>query len=73
MTSVYERDYVNAATHLAKKPDRVFASKKERESYIASIQTEMKLAAANLDFERAASFRDEIKDLRSQDLGVTNS
>ena len=73
MTSVYERDYGNTATHLAKKSNRVFASKKELESYIASIQTEMKLAAANLDFERAASFRDEIKDLRSQDLGVTDS
>ncbi len=73
MTSVYERDYVNTATHLARKSNRVFASKEERESYIASIQTEMKLAAANLDFERAASFRDEIKDLRSQDLGVTDS
>ena len=73
MMSVYERDYVNTATHLAKKSNRVFASKEERESYIASIQTEMKLAAANLDFERAASFRNEIKDLRSQDLGVTDS
>ena len=26
MTSVYERDYVNTATQLAKKPDRVFGS-----------------------------------------------
>lgn len=73
MTSVYERDYVNTATQLAKKPDRVFGSKKELESYIASVQREMKLAAANLDFERAASFRDEIKELRNKDLGVTGS
>ena len=73
MTSVYERDYVNTATQLPKKPDRVFGSKKELESYIASVQREMKLAAANLDFERAASFRDEIKELRNKDLGVTGS
>ena len=73
MTSVYERDYVNTATQLAKKPDRVFGSKKELESHIASVQREMKLAAANLDFERAASFRDEIKELRNKDLGVTGS
>mgnify|MGYP001171848625 FL=1 len=73
MTSVYERDYVNTATQAVKKSDRVFGSKKELESYIASVQKEMKLAAANLDFERAASFRDEIKELRNEDLGVTDS
>ena len=73
MTSVYERDYVNTATQLAKKTNRVFGSKEELESYIASVQRDMKLAAANLDFERAASFRDEIKELRNEDLGVTDS
>ena len=31
----------------------------------------MKSAAANLDFERAASLRDELKSLRSRELGFT--
>ena len=32
---------------------------------------EMKSAAANLDFERAASIRDTVKSLRSRELGLT--
>ena len=31
----------------------------------------MKAAAANLDFERAASLRDRLKTLRSRELGLT--
>jgi excinuclease UvrABC helicase subunit UvrB len=31
----------------------------------------MKAAATNLDFEKAASLRDEIKRLRSPELGLT--
>jgi protein-arginine kinase activator protein McsA len=30
----------------------------------------MKAAAANLDFEKAASIRDQIKHLRDQELGL---
>ena len=33
----------------------------------------MKLAAANLDFEKAASLRDDIKRLRDQELGLPRS
>jgi excinuclease UvrABC nuclease subunit len=32
----------------------------------------MKSAAANLDFERAASLRDTVKSLRSRELGLTS-
>ena len=32
----------------------------------------MKAAAANLDFERAASLRDSLKALRTRDLGLTS-
>ena len=33
----------------------------------------MKAAAANLEFEKAASLRDRIKQLRSRDLGLVGS
>jgi excinuclease UvrABC nuclease subunit len=32
----------------------------------------MKSAAANLDFERAATIRDTLKSLRTRDLGLTS-
>jgi excinuclease UvrABC nuclease subunit len=33
----------------------------------------MKAAAANLEFEKAASLRDRIKQLRGRDLGLVGS
>jgi excinuclease UvrABC nuclease subunit len=35
------------------------------------LEAEMKSAAANLDFERAAALRDVLKTLRSHELGLT--
>jgi excinuclease ABC subunit B len=40
---------------------------------IARLDQEMKAAAADLDFERAASVRDALKALRSRDLGLSDS
>ncbi len=37
---------------------------------MAGLQAKMKAAAANLDFEKAASLRDDIKRLRNADLGL---
>jgi excinuclease UvrABC helicase subunit UvrB len=34
---------------------------------------QMKAAAANLEFEKAASLRDRIKQLRTRELGLTGS
>ena len=38
---------------------------------IGRLEAEMKQAAANLDFERAAAVRDTLKALRSRELGFT--
>ena len=38
---------------------------------IARLETEMKAAAANLDFETAADVRDRLKTLRNRELGLT--
>ncbi|MEO8259758.1 MAG: excinuclease ABC subunit UvrB [Acidobacteriota bacterium] len=67
MSSVYERDYLTPA--LPGDSDR-FGTPAELAAHVASLQDQMKAAAANLDFEKAASLRDEIKRLRDQDLGL---
>ncbi len=68
MSSVYERDYVTPAW--AREPSERFRTQAEFDGYLASLQAQMKAAAANLDFEKAASLRDEIKRLRGQEMGL---
>jgi excinuclease ABC subunit B len=69
LSSVYERDYVTVA------PDEqdVFRTHAELDAHVADLRTQMKAAAANLEFEKAASLRDRIKQLRSRDLGLVGS
>jgi excinuclease ABC subunit B len=69
-SSVYERDYSTPALRDAKEP---FRTQAELDAEIARLEQEMKSAAANLDFERAASIRDALKALRSRELGLTGS
>ena len=69
MSSVYERDYMTAPL-LVRDGAEVFRTQEELDAHIARLQEKMKAAAANLDFEKAASLRDDIKRLRSADLGL---
>src|SRR5437763_6006330 len=55
LSSVYERDY--SATPALREPGDAFRTLAELDAEIARLQLEMKAAAANLDFERAASLR----------------
>jgi excinuclease ABC subunit B len=66
-SSVYERDY---ATPPVRESRDGFRTQAELDAEIARLQLEMKSAAANLDFERAASIRDTLKTLRSRELGL---
>jgi len=68
MSSVYERDYVTPVA-VADGTER-FHSQAQLDAYVASRQAEMRAAAANLDFEKAAAIRDEIKRLRNPELGL---
>ena len=68
MSSVYERDYMTPA--VVKDGTERFKTQAELDTYIASLQAEMRAAAANLDFEKAASLRDDIKRLRNPELGL---
>ena len=68
MSSVYERDYVTP--EVARDGMERFRTQAELDAHIATLQKDMRAAATNLDFEKAASLRDEIQQLRSADLGI---
>jgi excinuclease ABC subunit B len=71
MSSVYERDYVTIPTS----PDEAgkFKTQAELDAFIAGLQHQMKAAATNLEFEKAATIRDRIKQLKSRELGLAGS
>jgi excinuclease ABC subunit B len=65
LSSVYERDYVT----VPKAPDErdQYRTAAELASAITGLEREMRAAAANLEFEKAAALRDRLKRLRSPD------
>src|SRR6266545_2629876 len=68
MSSVYERDYM---TGPSSRDGDTFRTQAELDAEISRLEHEMKAAAANLDFEKAAFLRDSLKTLRSRELGFT--
>jgi excinuclease ABC subunit B len=71
LSSIYERDYVTVGgANDEREPFRTHA---ELEAHVAELQMQMKSAAANLEFEKAAKLRDRIKQLRSRELGLAGS
>jgi excinuclease ABC subunit B len=66
MSSVYERDYLTPA--IAREGAERFRTQAELDAHIAGLQEQMRAAAANLDFEKAAALRDDVKRLRQPDL-----
>jgi excinuclease ABC subunit B len=71
LTSVYERDYLTVP--LAREDAEDYRSEAELRAKIAELQREMKQAAADLEFEKAAALRDRLKKLRTRDLGLTGA
>ena len=69
LSSVYERDYVT----IPKAPDErdQFKTQAELDAFVAKLEREMREAAANLEFERAAGIRDRLRRLRNPDLVLT--
>jgi len=66
--SVYESDYVTVPV-VPDERDR-FKTEAELAGYLAGLETEMRAAAANLEFERAAALRDRVRRLRGPGLGA---
>jgi len=67
LSSAYEGDYRSGA---ATDEPIAFRTSAERAAHERMLEAEMKSAAANLDFERAASIRDDLKAIRAHDLGL---
>jgi len=66
LTSVYERDYVDYAG-LAEEKD-IYLSPEKRQKRMAELENLMKEAARNLEFEKAAKYRDELQRLKKREL-----
>ena len=75
MNSVYERDHVLIATGDTGEGEFGEAATigHNLEAVVADMETRMREAAADLDFEQAARLRDEIKRLRQTELAVLDN
>lgn len=69
LSGVYDRDYVTVP--VVREPQKTFASQGELDAHLRSLETEMRDAAANLEFERAAALRDKIHSLRSPGFALS--
>jgi excinuclease ABC subunit B len=67
LTNLYERDY---STPSVAEERESFMSQDELDARIEELQAQMRQAAANLDFERAAALRDKVKSLKGRELGL---
>src|SRR5713226_1536776 len=69
LVEVYEADYVTVPL-AAEKAERY--DPKETPRLIERLKKEMKQAAANLEFEKAAELRDRIRQIEERELGLKN-
>ena len=68
LSSVYERDSVTVDTGIEGSLHRVGDN---IQTVLAGLEKKMQEAAANLEFEEAARYRDELRRLQAQDLELT--
>src|SRR5688572_24049371 len=68
LSSVYEADYVTVPA--AAEEEEGYRSIDQIEKDMKSIEKEMRAAAKNLEFEKAAQLRDRLKKLRSREFGL---
>ena len=66
LTSVYERDYLDY-TKIAEDKE-IYLSPSKRKKRMDELETLMREAAKNLEFEKAAGFRDELAKLKKREL-----
>jgi excinuclease ABC subunit B len=72
LNSVYERDHVLVEVGGGGIADDVISIGHNFEAVLADLETRMREAAADLNFEEAARLRDEVKRLRATELAVVD-
>jgi excinuclease ABC subunit B len=72
MNSVYERDHVLVEIGDGGMADDVISIGHNFEAVLADLETRMREAAADLNFEEAARLRDEVKRLRATEMAVVD-
>ncbi len=73
LSSVYERDHVLVEVGEGSLSDDIIGIGHNFETVLADLETRMRDAAANLNFEEAARLRDEVKRLRATELAVVDN
>jgi excinuclease ABC subunit B len=63
LESVYEKDYLNT--------DKFTKPGHNLKKHMKALKKDMQIAADNLEFEKAAEIRDEIRKLEQSDMGLT--
>jgi excinuclease ABC subunit B len=66
LASIVEADYTDLTSDVDGIPE--FKSQEELDAYIAKLQSDMREAAKQFEFEKAAKLRDTIKDLRTKEF-----
>jgi len=70
LTSIYERDYFDYS-RISEDKD-IYLSPQDRKQRIEKLENSMRSAAKNLEFEKAAKFRDEVKKLKLKELEIVS-
>ncbi len=66
---ILKADYADLTDELSPTAEELsFNTQAELDSYIAKLETEMRESAKKFEFERAATLRDQIKDLRTKEF-----
>ncbi len=68
LSSIYERDYLDYS-RISEEKD-IYLSPQKRKEEIEKLEKLMKEAARNLEFEKAALLRDEIKKLKKREIEI---
>jgi len=66
LSSIYDRDYIDYS-QISEDKD-IYYSPQQKKQKIEYLEKSMKEAAKNLEFEKAAQFRDELKNLKKGEL-----